>query len=113
MLIIIKRINTLAVPLLVYLGSFLKCTKEELKQTDQGIRKLMTMHKALHPIDDVDRLYVLRIEGARGLTSIEESVDVSIQRLEDCVEKHGERLITVTRKNSDNTRTNRTKIIRK
>ena len=27
---------------------------------DQKTRKLMTMHKALHPRDDVDRLYVSR-----------------------------------------------------
>ena len=25
---------------------------------DQRTRKLMTMHKALHPRDDVDRLYI-------------------------------------------------------
>ena len=47
----------------------------------------MTMHKALHPRDDVDRLYVLRKEGGRGLASIEDSVDTSIQRLEDYIEK--------------------------
>ena len=40
----------------------------------------MTMHKALHPRDDVDRLYVSRKEGGRGLASIEDSVDASIQR---------------------------------
>ena len=33
------------------------------------------MHKALHPRDDVDRLYVSRKEGGRGLASIEDSVD--------------------------------------
>ena len=48
----------------------------------------MTMHKALHPRDDVDRLYVSRKEGRRGLTSIKDSVDASIQRLEDYIEKH-------------------------
>ena len=31
----------------------------------------MTMHKALHPRDHIDWLYVLRKEG-RGLASIEE-----------------------------------------
>ena len=41
------------------------------------------MHKALHPRDDADRLYVSRKEGGRGLASIEDSVDASIQRLED------------------------------
>ena len=36
------------------------------------------MHKALHPRDDVNRLYVSKKEGGRGLTSIEDSVDASI-----------------------------------
>ena len=73
----------------------------------------MTMHKALHPRDGVDRLYVSRKRGGRGLSSIEDSVDVSIQRLEDYIEKRGGRLITSTRNNTDNTRTNRTTITRK
>ena len=48
----------------------------------------MTIHKALHPRDDVDRLYVPRKEGGRGLASIEDSVGISIQRLEDYIEKN-------------------------
>ena len=62
---LIKGINTWAVPLVRYSGPFLKWTREELKQMDQRTRKLMTMHKALHPRDDVDRLYVSRKEGGR------------------------------------------------
>ena len=50
---------------------------------DQRTRKLMTMYKALHPKDDVDRLYVPRKEGGRGITSIEDNIDALIQRLED------------------------------
>ena len=46
----------------------------------------MTMHKALHPTDDVVRLYVSRKKGGRGLDSIEDSVDASIQKLEDYIE---------------------------
>ena len=34
---------------------------------DQRTRKLLTMHKALHPRDNVDRLYVPRKEGGKGL----------------------------------------------
>ena len=48
----------------------------------QRIRKLMTMHKALHPRDDIDRLYVSRKKGGKGLASTEDSFDTSIQRLE-------------------------------
>ena len=63
----------------------------------------MTIHKALHPRDDVDRLYVSRKQGGRGLTSIEDRVDASIQRLEDNIEKHERGLITTIRNDTDNT----------
>ena len=55
---------------------------------DQITKKLMTMHKALHPRPDVDRLYVSRKKGGRGLAGIDDSVDASVQRLEDNIEKH-------------------------
>ena len=100
---LIKGINTWAVPLVRYSEPFLKWTREELKQMDQRTRKLMTMHKALHPRDDVDRLYVSRKEGGRGLTSIVDSVDASIQRLEDYIEKYERGLIIAIRNNTDNT----------
>ena len=61
------------------------------------------MHKALHPRDDVDRLYVSIKEGGRGLTSIEDTVDASIQRLEDYIEKHKRGLITAIRNDTENT----------
>ena len=63
----------------------------------------MTMHNALHPKDDVDRIYVSRKEGGRGLACIEDSVDASIQRLEDYMEKHEQVLITAIKKDTDNT----------
>ena len=80
---------------------------------DQRARKLTTMHKAIHPRDVVDRLYVSRKEGGRGPTSIENSVDASIQRLEDYIEKRGGRLIQTSRNNTDYKRTNRVTISRK
>ena len=80
---------------------------------DQRTRKLMTMHKALHPRDDIDRLYVLRKEGGRGLASLEVSVEATIQWLEDYIKKCWGRRITATRNNMDNTRINITKITKK
>ena len=70
------------------------------------------MHKALHPRDDVDRLYVARKEGVRGLACIEYSVDASI-RLEDYIQKHDGGLITAIRNDTDNTTVNRMTIKRK
>ena len=69
----------------------------------------MTMHKALHPRDDVDTLYESRKEGGRGLARVQDSVDASIQWLEDYIRKDGGRLITVTGNNTDNTSINRIK----
>ena len=63
----------------------------------------MTMHKALHPKVDVDRLYVSRKERGRGL----DSIDASIHRLEDYIEKHKGGLITAIRNDTDNTMDNR------
>ena len=103
---LIKEINIWAVPLVRYSGPFVKWTREELKQMDQRKRKLMTMYKSLHPRDDVDRLYESRKEGGRRLASIEDSEDASIQWLEDYVEKHEGRLITVIKNDTDNTITN-------
>ena len=100
---LIKRINTWAVPLVRCSGPFLKWTKDELKQMDQRTRKQMTMHKALHPRDDIDRLNVSRKEGGRGLASIEDSVDALIQRLEDYIEKHERGPIKAFRNDTDNT----------
>ena len=68
---------------------------------------------ALHPRDDVDRLYVSRKEGGRELASIEDSVDPSIQRFEDNIQKHDGGLITAIRNDTDNTMENGMTITRK
>ena len=69
-------------------GPLMKWTREALKQMDQRTRKLMTMYKASHPRDDVDKLYKLymsRKEGGRGFASIQDSVDSLIQKFEDYI----------------------------
>ena len=107
---LIKGINTWAVPLVRYSGLFLKWTRKVFQQIDQKTRKLMTIYKALHPRNDVNRRFISRKEGRRGLACIEDSIDASIQRLEDYIEKRGGRPITATRNNIDKTSINRIKI---
>ena len=53
----------------------------------------MTMHKALHPRDDIDRLYVTRKEGGRAIIINEDCVDALI-RLEKYIKNSNERLVT-------------------
>ena len=104
---IVKGVNTLAVHLVRYSGRFLKRTREELRQMDQRTWKVTNMHKALDPRADVYRLYESRRERGRGLASIEDSMDTSIQRLEAYIEKRGGGFITATRNNINNMRTSR------
>ena len=73
----------------------------------------MTVHNQKRPRNDIDRLNVSRKEGGRGLASIEDSVDASVQRLEDYIEKHEGGLITPINNNTDNTMNNRMTITRK
>ena len=87
-------------------------TREELELMNHRTRKLMAVYKALHPRDDVDGLFS-RKEGGRGHASIEDSVDASRQRRKDYIDKCGEKVITATRNNTDDTRISRTEITRK
>ena len=41
----------------------------------------MTTHKALHLRDDIDRFYVSRKEGGRGLTNIETYIDSRTRKI--------------------------------
>ena len=61
----------------------------------------MTMHLALHPRDDGDKLYVSRKGEGRGLSTTEDSIEASIQRLEGYIEKHERGLIRAIKNDSD------------
>ena len=51
---LIREINIRTAPFVRNSGPFLKWTKQELRQIDQRRGKLMTVHKALHPRDDIE-----------------------------------------------------------
>ena len=70
----IQAINTWAVPVLRYGAGIIYWPVAELQALDRKTRKLLTLHRAHHPQADVDRLYVPRKQGGRGLMSIEEIV---------------------------------------
>ena len=84
---LMKGINTREISLVRYLGQFLRWTREELQEMDPRRRKLMTINKALHPRNHIDRLNVSRKEEGRRLPSIEDRVDISIRRLKDNIKK--------------------------
>ena len=79
---LIKAINTWAVAVIRYSAPFLDWNKDELLALDRRTGKLMTMHKALHPKSNVDRLYISRKESGRGLISIEDTTRTAILGLQ-------------------------------
>ena len=90
-------VNTWAVSLLRYSAAFGSWRKSELQAIDRKSRKLFTIYEALHPKSDVDRLYIPRKEGGRGLISTEDCVELPIRGLEVYVHGSEERLIHPTR----------------
>ena len=88
----IKGINIWAVSLLRYYAIFIDWNCRELTQLHRRTRKLMTIHNALHPKSNVDRLCILRNEGGRGLQGVEEIVKVTNLGLENYVKESRERL---------------------
>ncbi|XP_077972208.1 uncharacterized protein LOC144427222 [Styela clava] len=71
---IIKAINIRAVSVIRYSAVFIGWSKNNLEKLDRKSRKLLTMYGMLHPRGDVDRLYLPRQMGGRGLMSVEDCV---------------------------------------
>ena len=67
----IKAINVWAVSVMRYGAGIINWNKEEIQKMDRKTRKIMTMNGALHPKSDVDRIYLPRGKGGRGLVSCE------------------------------------------
>ena len=63
----ITAIGALGVPVLRYSFGIINRRIEEIKQIDSKTRKMLTVYKMHHPKADIDRLYVKRKEGGRGL----------------------------------------------
>ena len=65
------RNKIMAISVKRYGAGILKCNTDELKSLDRRTRKFMTMHRALHPKSDIDRVYLRSEMGGRGLISCE------------------------------------------
>ena len=74
----ITAIGALAVPVLRYSFGIINWRIEEIKQIDRKTRKMLTMYKMHHPKADIDRLYVKRKEGGRGLVQVEAAYKAEI-----------------------------------
>ena len=68
-------------------GQYQTVAFDEEENKDQKTRKLLTIHGQHHPEADVDRLYVPRKQGGRGLMQLEAAHAVEITNLVEYVDK--------------------------
>ena len=85
--------NLRDVSVIRYSAGLIKWIKDKLRTIDRKTRKTMTMHRALHPQVDVDRLYIPRNNGGRGMISVGDCVEMERESLKKCVEDSNERLL--------------------
>lgn len=67
----IEAINTLAIPVVQYSFNIINWNMSDILRMDRKTRKLLTSNRSFHPKADVDRLYLPRKEGGRGLMQLE------------------------------------------
>jgi len=93
----IEAIGSLAVPVRRYSFGIINWHQEELQKLDWKTRKLLTIHGQHQPKADVDRLYVPRKQGGRGLMQLEAARVVEITKLVEYVDRKEDPLIQVVR----------------
>ena len=89
----VTAINTWAVAIFRYGAGIIQWKASELEDLDRKSRKTMTRYGRLYPKSDVDRLYVKRKEGGRGLISVERCIREEENSLGFCVANSEENLI--------------------
>ena len=71
----VQAYNELVVAKLTYTFGVVKWTRQELEDLDVMGRKIMNMARCLHPRSAIERLYISRDEGGRGLLNVTEMHD--------------------------------------
>jgi len=99
----IQAIRSLAVLVLRYSFGIINWHQEEMQKLDRKTRKLLTIHGQHHTKADVDRLYVPRKQGGRGLMQLEAAHAVEIIKLVQYVDRKEDPLIQVVRTHQHNT----------
>ena len=81
--------------LLRYGAGITKWNAAELDEIDRKTWKIMTMNKDFHPKSDIDRLYVSRSKGGKGLIDCKNCVVTEENSLGWYVKNHVESLLVV------------------
>ena len=90
---LVQGVNTWAVSLLKHSVAFISWRKCELLVIDRKTKKLFRIYGGLYPKSDVDRFYIPRKGGGRGVIAIEDCVELPVRSLKVHVNGSEERLL--------------------
>ena len=94
----IEAIKSLAVPVVMYSFNIISWKLSDLRKLNKKKnRKCLTMHKMHHPKSDVDRLYLPRKSGGRGLIQLESSYKISTIGLNTFLKSSDDSLLYLVR----------------
>ena len=86
-------INSWAVALIRYGACVLDWTKEEIDEIDRKTQKMLTIYGAFHPKSNINRLYLKRKSGGRGLISINDCIEGEIRNVHEYLTSSEESLL--------------------
>ena len=89
----IAAINSLAFPVITYSMNIINWQINDIKKLDTKTRKFLTMYGMHHPKADVNRLYLPRNEGGRGLIQIELTYKITTAGLETYLRESKDRMM--------------------
>ena len=89
----IAAINSLAIPVITYSMNIINWQINDIKKLVTKTRKFLTMYGIHHPKTDVDRLYLPRNEGGRGLIQIELTYKITTAGLETYLRESNDRMM--------------------
>jgi hypothetical protein len=86
---------------------------EEIQQIDRKTRKMLTTYKRHHPKADIDRLYVKRKEGGRGMVQVEVAYKTEIINIAEYLNTKykGDQFVNIV-KNHKSTQLNTNSIVK-
>ena len=82
-----QAINSLAVPVPQYSFGIIDWMESEIQEMDRKTRKLLTKYGLLHPKADVERIYMPRRSGGRGLIELESAYKCAIVGLSEYIKQ--------------------------
>ena len=82
-----------------YAAAFIDWSRKEQRNLDWKTRRYLTLYNAFDPRDSVARLYLPRNGAGRGLTAVEDRVELSEASLAKYVSESNERMLSAARGN--------------